>query len=464
MILPAGRSLWIQAILILSSIIAAPLTYETPLFPLSFKAALLVEAVLLGLIVLDGLLLPGKPSYTVTRSFQGRFQENRTVTVELKFEPMDHRAERKLHYIIYDDTGPDFRASDLPVAFTGRAPVSVAYRLTAMRRGVFHFPQVYVTVQSSAGLAMRRLRLPCRDAVAVHCEVLPVNAEFIAAQRRLSLSTGRRRRPVSGGAEGEFHRLRDYHAGDELRWIDWKASARSGKLITREYEKEQKQTVFLVVDMSRWMALRSGQRSLLDEALSAALMLAGVASSQGDSVGFLAYGSEPHLFYPPASHQPSVLSAAVCSLMPEDRSIYLEGMSAFLRKVLRRETILVMFTSVPHQEGIAGWVKCAGMLSSEHRPLLVLLENDETVEVLKDSPLEEIRRICIRNQLFPLPDIPELKAEHIGARQLAAFHYLKEKERRLRLLSGAGVVVTTRKGLNPSVLSAYLKIRFASGF
>lgn len=465
MIIPSKRSIWIQASLALSGLVAAPLTFGTPLFSIIVLAALVAEGAFLGLILLDGVFLPGPKSLVASRSIQGRFQENRTVSIELKFDPIDARGKRRLHYSIYDDTGPYFRVADFPLQCTGRAPYAVSYRATGMRRGIFSFSEVYVTVQSVPGLALRRFRLPCKDDVSVHSELPPVNGEFIAAQKRIHSVSGWQRRAAPGG-EREFYRMRDYQPGDEPRRIDWKASARSGKLITREYEKEQKQTLFLVVDMSRWMALRSGQRSLLDEALSAALMLAGVASSRGDSVGLLAYGSEPHLFYPPARRETAALSAAVCALMPEDRSLHLDGLASFLGGALRNETILVLFTSVPHEDGIEDWVRFSKKLSGSHRPLLVLLENDETMEILKESPLEEVRRLSRRNNLFPLPDIPDLTADRVGAQQLATFHYLKEKERRLRFIAGprAGIVTATRKGLNLSVLSEYLKIRFASTF
>lgn len=465
MIIPSKRSIWIQSVLALSGMIAAPLTFGTPLFATVVLAALIAESMLIALILLDGLFLPGANSLAVSRSVQGRLQENRTVSVELKLDPIDARGKRRLDYTIYDDVGPYFNVADFPLHCTGRAPFAVAYRMSGLRRGIFRCAEVYVAVRSVLGLALRRFRLPCEDDIAVHSELPPVNGEFIAAQKRIHSVSGWQRRAAPGG-EREFYRMRDYQPGDEPRRIDWKASARSGKLITREYEKEQKQTLFLVVDMSRWMALRSGQRSLLDEALSAALMLAGVASSRGDSVGLLAYGSGPHLFYPPARSETAALSAAVCSLTPEDRSLHLDGLASFLGGALRNETILVLFTSIPHEEGIEDWVRFSKRLSGSHRPLLVLLENDETLEILKESPLEEIRRLSRRNNLFPLPDIPDLTADRAGAQQLATFHYLKEKERRLRFIAGprAGIVTATRKGLNLSVLSEYLKIRFASTF
>lgn len=470
MIIPSRRSIGIQVGIVVAGGIAAPLSFDTRLFSVVVMAFVMLEVVLVLLILLDGLFLPARGSLRVSRRLLNRCQENRTVTVELHINLFDdrgrdRRASRRLYYTLYDDTGPYFQTDDFPLRCRARAPFTVSYRMRCLRRGLFRFQGVYVTMGSTLGLGLRRFRLPCIDDVAVHSEVPVISGDFIAAQKRLYAVSGWQRRAAPGG-EREFYRLREYQTGDEPRRIDWKASARSGQLITREYEKEQKQTLFLVVDMSHWMAVRSGNRSLLDEALSAALMLAAVASSRGDSVGFLAFGSEPHLFVPPARRETSALAAALCPLIPEEGSAHLDGMAAFLGRVLRNETILVVFSSVPHEEGIENWIRFSRRLSASHRPLLVMLENDETLEILKRSPMKELRQIGLRKNLFPLPDLPDLTAAQAGAQQLATFHYLKEKERRLRFIAGqsAGIVTATRKGLNLSVLSEYLRIRFTPTF
>jgi len=91
----------------------------------------------------------------------------------------------------------------------------------------------------------------------------------------------------------EFHQLREYRQGDAQRAVDWKATARSGKLISREYEEEKDQRVLLVVDCGRRMASKDDDvdgLSHFDHTLNAALLLAHVALRQGDAVGMMTMG------------------------------------------------------------------------------------------------------------------------------------------------------------------------------
>ena len=102
------------------------------------------------------------------------------------------------------------------------------------------------------------------------------------------------------GGENEFERLRDYRRDDDYRAIDWKATARRQKLITREYQHESNQTVLCMLDAGRLMTARTAGLSLLDHALNAMLMLSHVAARAGDQVGLLAFADGIERYAPPA--------------------------------------------------------------------------------------------------------------------------------------------------------------------
>ena len=94
----------------------------------------------------------------------------------------------------------------------------------------------------------------------------------------------RRRR----GEGTEFQQLREYRLGDSLRQIDWKATQRARKLISRDYQDERNQQVMLLVDTGRRMLARDDGLSHFDHVLNAALLVAYIALRQGDVVGLLA--------------------------------------------------------------------------------------------------------------------------------------------------------------------------------
>ena len=104
----------------------------------------------------------------------------------------------------------------------------------------------------------------------------------------------RRRR----GEGTDFQQMREYRVGDSLRRIDWKATARARKLVSREYQEERNQQLLLVVDTGRRMLATDGGLSHFDHALNAALVVAWLGLRQGDAVGLLA-GGGPERWVPP---------------------------------------------------------------------------------------------------------------------------------------------------------------------
>jgi len=114
-------------------------------------------------------------------------------------------------------------------------------------------------------------------------------------------------RAIRRRGEGtNFASLREYVVGDDPRRIDWKATARRHKLITREYTVEQGQTVLVAVDAGRMMTQLAGALSRFEHALHSAMLLADVAGDSGDHVGAIVFDDQIRAFVPAARGRPSV--------------------------------------------------------------------------------------------------------------------------------------------------------------
>ena len=103
------------------------------------------------------------------------------------------------------------------------------------------------------------------------------------------------------GSGFEFHQLRDYEQGDDIRFIDWKSSARSNKMLVRQYLEDRNRTVYLVVDVSA--STHYGTRSLTksDQIKQLAAMLAFVSLHKKDSVGLILFSQENESYYSAAA-------------------------------------------------------------------------------------------------------------------------------------------------------------------
>ena len=143
--------------------------------------------------------------------------------------------------------------------------------------------------QSGWQLAERWAEAPLAQTVRVYPDIREGRDEslYLIRSRQVALE---KRRSADPGAGREFESLRDYRDGDEARDICWTASARRGKLVTRVYQPERSQAVWILVDAGRLLRARVGDRTMLDLSVTAALTLAQVALGSGDRVGLLAYG------------------------------------------------------------------------------------------------------------------------------------------------------------------------------
>jgi uncharacterized protein (DUF58 family) len=186
------------------------------------------------------------------------------------------------------------------------------YPLTANERGNLQFAGTAVARHSPLGLWQSRIVLATAESVRAFPNYAAVTRyALLAVDHRLSqIGVLKRRRRGSGM---DFHQLRDYRDGDSPRSIDWKATSRRVRLISREYQDERDQQVLFLLDCSRRMNAKDDTLSHFDHTLNAILLMTFVAIRQGDSAGLMTFGGHS--------------DAAECFLAPKKSA---ETMSRFL--------------------------------------------------------------------------------------------------------------------------------------
>lgn len=175
--------------------------------------------------------------------------------------------------------------------------LELPYRITPAARGLFSFEGCALRLASPLRLWQQRRIVPLRQSVRVYPNFAPLAKLALVGAEQASRVVGahlKRRR----GEGTEFQQLREYRVGDSLRQIDWKASQRMRKLISRDYQDERNQQVILLLDTGRRMLARDGALAHFDHVLNAALMVAYIALRQGDAVGLLASGGDSRFMAP----------------------------------------------------------------------------------------------------------------------------------------------------------------------
>src|SRR5947207_7415572 len=196
-----------------------------------------------------------------------------------------------IHARLVDNVPPSLRseAPELELKCSGRGEAEVSYQIVPRQRGDIELGATYIRYQGPMRIAERWAVAHTEQKICVYpnLEEARQHSVFLIRSRQIEME---KRHSRIRGAGREFESLREYRDGDELRDVCWTASARRGKLVTRVYQIERSQTIWLLLDAGRLMRARIAGLSKLDLAVNAALSHSEVALGSGDRVGLLAYG------------------------------------------------------------------------------------------------------------------------------------------------------------------------------
>ncbi|MGH7776854.1 MAG: DUF58 domain-containing protein [Candidatus Dormibacterales bacterium] len=300
-----------------------------------------------------------------------------------------HPAARGLDAVVADHAPLELAPSPREIrgTFDGRGRLEIAYRVRSPRRGDFAFGPVDVRCRTRSGLWERQVRIPLADSAEVYPDVRAVRQLQASARRGLRLSSGlRRARPP--GAASSFAGLRDYLPGDDVRRIDWKATARRDRPVMTEFEAERGQQVVIALDCGRLMRAPVGPLTKLDHAVNAGLLLAWAAQAQGDRVGLLSFAEGVMTFSQPrrGSGQVALLTRILRTVQATHFEPDFRLAFAQLATGLSRRSLVVVLTDVIDQETSRELVEQCLWLGRRHLVLAVSMVDPEVLAA-RDEPI-----------------------------------------------------------------------------
>ncbi len=312
-------------------------------------------------------------------------------------------------------------------------------------RGEFPIGPAALRSIGTLGLVQRTFAYSPSELGAASITVTP----SLSGVRRLRLLTVQHRlrdagvRAIRRRGEGtSFANLREYVRGDDPRHIDWKASARRQKMISREYSVEQGQTVVIAVDAGRLMTQLADPYSRFEYALSSALVLADVAIASGDFTGLIVFDDSIRAWVPPARGHAALqrIRNALIPLQPTmvepDYALAFRTLAARHRK----RSLIVIYTDVVDTRASHSLIAHTARSAARHLPIVVALRNDRLAAAAIPSAQHAT------SALFQSAAAEEL----ISARE--------EALARMRQ-SGVSVLDVSPHKLTASVINRYLEVK-----
>jgi uncharacterized protein (DUF58 family) len=319
--------------------------------------------------------------------------------VHLAFESS---GTRRLRCAVFDHCDPGLRIVGQPaqIELLPGKRVDIAYEATPTQRGEIGFAPADLRVRSVFGLWEMLETVGASESRRCYPDFAQVaRYAWLAGDRRLQeigIKTYQRR-----GEGTDFKQLSEYHYGDPVRHIDWKATLRQNKPILREFQDERDQCVMLLIDCGRRMRAYDVDEGIggghFDQVLNAVMLLSYVALKQGDAVGALTFGTpdgDERIFAPrKGAHALNALMGQLYSVQPSPtHSDYVMMAQNLLRRHHKRSLVIVITNF--RDEDSSELAHALKLLRSRHLVLLASLRERIVNEMIsqplatEDAPLD----------------------------------------------------------------------------
>jgi len=376
-------------------------------------AMLAWDALVLLAALFDGMRLPAASKLIAGRSWSNAASLGSETEIELSIE---NRGRLILDCRLVDDLPPAIVEEPETLRLTAfpRVRATVRYRVEPKERGDWETGWLYVRYRSPLGLAERWARSPLTQTVRVYPALRAGEEQqiFLARSRQIDLQL---RRSQQRGLGRDFESLREYREGDDLRDICWTATARHGKPITRQYQTERSQPIWIVLDCGRLMRARvamaqnsneigtAPSSSKLDHACTTAVALAQLALYSGDKVGLLAYGQNIQQRLLPgrgAAHLRQLIESLALAHAESGEADHLRA-TATLNRLQPRRSLILWVTDLAESAMRPEVIDGALQLLRRHVLLFVAMAQPEVELIAQTRPknLEQMFRATAAQEM-----------------------------------------------------------------
>jgi uncharacterized protein (DUF58 family) len=401
---------------------------------LAYDLALVVVA------LLDARLSRLPAGVAIEREFAGRFHIGAETEVRVL---VVNATARDVRLRVKDEYPPTMRLAgvrEVEMMVAAQTSAALVYELLPPRRGRFEFGRVAVRHLSRWRLAWITTNAWHAESVKVYPNLRRAREAELKALGAQSLVASHRR--TSWRGEGrDFESLREYVPGDELRHISWSATARRGKLTTRQYQIERDQTILIALDAGRLMTARIEDETKFDTGVHAALALMSAAQRGGDNAGIVVFGRRVRAYVPPARgrEQTEAVLEALHAVEPELIEPSYTRAFEFVAANCKRRALVVVLTDLVDEEGSRELLASLKLLRPRHLPLIATIGDRDLRAAVRDTP-ESVR------DLFT---------------QSVAEEIMLQREAALRLVERQGGLAldVTAATLAPALLETYVRVK-----
>ena len=358
------------------------------LTPLWQYLLIIIAVLVLVDLILSIISYKTKQAIDVTRNLAGSLPLGVSRHVGLR---INNNSKRSQTLEVYDHFPTQVQTEGLPVLISIPAEqhADLQYKIIAHQRGKLIFPLVQIKLQSIFKFWKLNIKLAIESTTNVYPNFAAISHyALLATDNNLSqMGIIKKRRRGEGQ---DFHQLREYREGDALRQIDWKATSRLNKLISREYQDERDQEIIFMLDCGHRMLAKDDDLSHFDHTLNALLLLSYVALRQGDAVGLGTFAGDERWIAPRKGHHTiqSILNT-VYDLQPSSESPDYSKAATDLLIRHKKRALVIILTNM-RDEDTDDLLPAIQLLRKRHLVLLTSLQEASINQTL-EQPIDRLQ-------------------------------------------------------------------------
>jgi uncharacterized protein (DUF58 family) len=259
----------------------------------------------------------------------------------------------------------------------------VRYSLRPVQRGEYYFGAIRVFVASAINLIERRFSFEQGAMLPVYPSFIQMRKyELLAIHNRLTAGGIKKIRRI--GQTSEFDQIKEYVAGDDIRSVNWKATARRDKLMVNKYQDEKSQSVYCLVDMGRNMKMPFEQMALLDYAINASLVISNIAHLKNDKPGLITFTHEikSHISAERRNSQMTRIIETLYNQQTNYSESDFERLYMHVKRTVNQRSLLLLFTNFESLSSLKRQLKYLKQIAKQHLLVVIFFENTELKTVL----------------------------------------------------------------------------------
>jgi uncharacterized protein (DUF58 family) len=326
------------------------------------------------------------------------------------------------------------------VFLQSRQQQKIKWYLKPLQRGEYHFGNIHLYVSTPLKIMCRRFTTEAHQTIPVYPAFMQLHKYELLSHAVIASESGSSRMRKMGQSM-EFEQIKEYVSGDDIRTLNWKASARKGGLMVNHFMEERSQQVYCIIDKGRLMKMPFDGLTLLDHAINSTLVLSNICLKKQDRVGLITFSNTLGSML--AADRRPVQTESISQILYKGKTDFLESDFEMLyqqiRNKIKHRSLLILFTNFESLSGLNRQIDYLRSIARHHLLLVIFFENTE-LKKLTTSSAKNLEDVYIKT-------IAEKFAfeKRLIARELANYGILS--------------ILTSPKKLTINAINKYLELK-----